>query len=39
MNPVGVPWSLMSGVVPCGDMTHSCDDEVVLYDICCCDDC
>ena len=45
VNPVGMlvsgglPWRLMSGVVMSGDVTHSCDDEVVLCDICCCDVC
>ena len=45
MNPVGVLvsggllWHLVSGVVAGGDMTHSCDVEAVLCDICCCDDC
>ena len=45
VNPVGVlvsgglPWCLMSGVVADGDMTHSCDNEVVLCDVCCCDVC
>ena len=45
VNPVGVlvsgglPWHLMSGVVPGGDMTCSCDDEVMLCDVCCCDVC
>ena len=40
VNPVGVlvsgglPWHLMSGVVTGGDMTRSCDDEVVLCDVC-----
>ena len=27
----------MSGVVRGGDMTRSCDDEVVLCDVSCCD--
>ena len=35
----GLPWHLMSGIVEGGDMTHSCDDEAVLCDICCCDVC
>ena len=45
VNPVGVlvsgglPWHLMSSVVEGGDMTHNCDDEVVLNDVCCCDVC
>ena len=45
VNPVGVlvsgglPWHLMSGILAGGDMTHSCDDEAVLCDICCCDVC
>ena len=34
----GLPWHL-SGVVTCGDMTCSCDDELVLCDVCCCDVC
>ena len=40
MNPVcllvsgGLPWRLMSGIVAGGDMTRSCDDEVVLYEVC-----
>ena len=42
VNPVGMlvsgglPWRLRSGIVMGGDMTCSCDDEVVLCDICCC---
>ena len=35
----GLPWCLMSGIVTSGDMTCSCDDEVVLCDVCCCDVC
>ena len=36
----GLPWRLaLSGIVTGGDMTCSCDDEVVLCDICCCDVC
>ena len=45
VNPVGVlvsgglPWRPMSDVVADGDMTRSCDDEVVLCDVWCCDVC
>ena len=35
----GMPWRLMSGVVTGGDMTCSCDDQVVLSDVCCCNVC
>ena len=38
VNPDGVLASgLLSGVVAGGDITHSCDVEVVLCDGCCCD--
>ena len=35
----GLPWSLMSDVIMGGDITRSCEDEVMLCDVCCCDVC